>query len=456
MAGSRKEYELLFKLKAALGGNFTGSFKAANNAMKGLQNNLTKINAAQKKIQGYQKQEKALESNRKKLERLNKEHEKLQKELQKTGQPTEELLKELERNEAQIAKTTEKISSQEKALDKLSGELKEAGIDTSNLTKENERLQKSYDAIKKNQENIAKLSAAQEKNAAAISKTKGALVTTVAATAAAGAALYNGAVKPASEFEAMMKTVQSTAGATDEEFKILQDAAKAASNAVGQYNYTEAAEGLQYMALAGWNAQQSAKSLTPVLRFAAATEQELGTCSDLVTDSMSALGLQVDELSDYLDWCIKANNKANTTAAQLQEAFIGCGGAMRKVGQEYKEGSIALEILADNGVKGAEAGTAYNSILTRITSKEAALNQIKKMGVAVFDKQTGKFRGLQTVLSDLNKAMASYTDEQKSAALATIAGTNYGSQFQYLLDATAESVNGETNAWNAGNLKDKA
>ena len=125
MAG-RKEYELLFKLTAALGGNFNAAFSSALNTTRQMQNSLQKLNSITGKIDAYKKQEAALESNRQKLERLTAEHERLQREISETGEPTEELRAKMAQNERQIAATTSRIEQQEARLNELGGELSDA------------------------------------------------------------------------------------------------------------------------------------------------------------------------------------------------------------------------------------------------------------------------------------------------------------------------------------------
>ena len=138
MAG-RKEYELLFKLTAALGGNFNAAFSSALNTTRQMQNSLQKLNSITGKIDAYKKQEAALESNRQKLERLTAEHERLQREISETGEPTEELRAKMAQNERQIAATTSRIEQQEARLNELGGELSDAGVNTRRLTEEKER-----------------------------------------------------------------------------------------------------------------------------------------------------------------------------------------------------------------------------------------------------------------------------------------------------------------------------
>ena len=209
MAGSRKEYELLFKLQASLGGNFNAAFKGAINTTRQLQNTMQKLNSTTGKIDAFQKQSTALESNRQKLERLTAEHDRLQRELSQTEQPSEKLRAAMERNERQIADTTAKIEAQEARLRTLGDELSDAGVDTSRLAQENERLAKSYGRLKNSQEEIARLNTAIEKNGEAISGAKRKFAGTIGTITALGAAIYAGPVKKSIEFENQMANVST-------------------------------------------------------------------------------------------------------------------------------------------------------------------------------------------------------------------------------------------------------
>ena len=209
MAGSRKEYELLFKLQAALGGNFNAAFKGAINTTRQLQNTMQKLNSTTGKIEAFKKQSTALESNRQTLERLTAEHDRLQRELSQTEQPSEKLRAAMERNERQIANTTAKIEAQEARLRTLGDELSNAGVDTSRLEQENERLAKSYGRLKNSQEEIARLNTAIEKNGEAISGAKRKFAGTIGTITALGAAIYAGPVKKSIEFESQMANVST-------------------------------------------------------------------------------------------------------------------------------------------------------------------------------------------------------------------------------------------------------
>lgn len=446
MAGSQREYELLFKLKATLGGDFKNTFKQAIDTQKQLQNSLKNVNSLQSKIDGFTKQSAAIDKNKEKLEALNKEHDRLQQELNQSGEPTEALRRKLEKNESQIQQTTAKIEEQEKELDKLSGELKEAGVNTDNLTGENERLQKSYDKLKASQETLQRLDAKQQQISESIGQTKTQLLGTVGVMTAVAAAVYAGPIKTYQDFEEEMSTVAGITHATGDELEALKNAAKQA----GQTTWataTESAQALEYMSLAGWTSEQSIGALNDMLMAAKISGLDLGASTDLVTDSMSAMGLSVDQLGHYLDVTTKANNVANTTSSDLMEAILGCAGAAKTNGINLESLSTALSVFANNGLKGTQAGTAMNSILVRMTSNDKALTEMARLGVNAFDEQTGSFRDMGDILKDLEAKMVTMTDAERDASLKAIAGTNYYSQFAYLLDSVSEAAEGTAGSW---------
>ncbi len=252
------------------------------------------------------------------------------------------------------------------------------------------------------------------------------------------------------DFQQSMANTGAIAGVdkTSSEFKALEEAALEAGRTTTK-TAEEASDALGYMKLAGWSTKDSINSLIPVLRLSEATGADLATTSDLVTDSMSAMGLKSEELSTYLDMAAKANNAANHSALELMEGIIGSGGAARAAGVNMYDLSTALGILADNGTKGSEAGTAMNAMLVRMTTHSKAAEAFEELGVNVFDT-AGNFRGLEDILVDLNSAMKGMSTEDVDFYLKNIAGTQYFSKFKYLLDSVKKgSANTSefTNRW---------
>lgn len=248
-----------------------------------------------------------------------------------------------------------------------------------------------------------------------------------------------------SDYEQSLANTAAIANATKTEQEQLNEAAREAGKATTK-TAQESADALGYMALAGWNVKESTSALQPVLKLSAASNMDLATCSDLVTDSMSALKLQVKDLPEYLDMVTKAQNSSNMNSQQMMEAYIKAGGAARTLGVSAKDTGVALGILANNGTKGAEGGTALNAMLTRLGSNKNALSMMGALGISIFDAQ-GKFVGLEEALKRINAGVSGLSTEEQAKALKEIAGTNYYSKMAYLLDGVKEGANGAKSAW---------
>jgi TP901 family phage tail tape measure protein len=267
----------------------------------------------------------------------------------------------------------------------------------------------------------------------------------VTAAAATATAAISSAVDTYKGFEQEMATVKSISEATEAEYTAMKEAALDAGRGT-IYTAEESASALEYMSLAGWSVQDSIQGLTPMLQMAAATGAELQTTSDLVTDSMSALGLGVDGLNDYMDKLVTTNNNANTTSEQLMEALVKTGGASRVLGASLDDTITSLGIMANNGSKAEEAGTALNAIMVRMAGNTQAISELDNLGVRIWD-DNGEFIGWKESLQLIDGALSDLTDEQRALSLKKIAGTNHYSQFEYLLEGVREAADGTESAW---------
>ena len=266
------------------------------------------------------------------------------------------------------------------------------------------KLDSSYtSAISRVSSDMAGFGAVGKAAGAAFKLTAKAMAATATAIVGVGAA----SVKVGSEFEAAMSSVAATAGATEEEYAMLEAAALEMGRTTSK-TASESAAALEYMALAGWNVEQSITGLPSILRLSEATGLDLARTSDLVTDSMAALGLTVDELAGYLDVAAKANNKSNQTAEQLMEAYLGVGGTMHNLNVPITESATALGILANRGIKGGEAGTALNAIMVNLTTGTGKAGKaMEALGVSAFDSE-GNFIGLQETLLQRSQCLQPY------------------------------------------------
>lgn len=256
--------------------------------------------------------------------------------------------------------------------------------------------------------------------------------------------IASSATEAGSSFEASMSQVAATMGMTTEEvnsgsaaYTLLSDAAKECGKAT-QFSASEAAEALNYLALAGYDAEKSAATLPKVLDLAAAGGLDLAYASDLVTDSMAALGMETSELDGYIDAMARTSQKSNTSVAQLGEATLVCAGTVSLAGQSVGTMNAELGILANNGIKGAEGGTHLrNAILSLSAPTEKASIALKELGVEVSDSR-GNMRDLNDILVDLDGSLTGMSSMEKTRMISRIFNKTDIAAVNALLKGTGE------------------
>ena len=243
-------------------------------------------------------------------------------------------------------------------------------------------------------------------------------VTAVAVTAASTAVVGFGksAVAAGSQFDTSMSQVAATMGKSADEIKDLREFAKKMGRETA-FSASQAADALNYMALAGYDSKTAMSMLPNVLNLAAAGSIGLAEASDMVTDAQSALGLNLDETSAMVDKMAKASSKTNTSVAQLGEAILTVGGTAKNLKGGTTELSTALGLLADNGVKGAEGGTVLRNIILSLSAPtDSAAKALKALGVEVFDEQ-GNMRDLESIFTDFNASLSTMSQGEQTQAL---------------------------------------
>lgn len=269
------------------------------------------------------------------------------------------------------------------------------------------------------------------------SKMKSAGRTMTAAVTLPVAGLGTAIVKTGMDFEASMSEVKAISGATGKDFQALGKKAEELGAKTSK-SASESAQAMKYQALAGWDVQVILKGTEPILRLSEAGNLDLARASDMVTDSMSALGLTVDDLPRYLDVMAQTSRKSNTDIDALGEAFLRVGGTFNGLKVPVEEGAAVLGLLANRGLKAGEAGQALSSTLVNLTAPtgqaKEALDQLK---FSAFDKQ-GNFKGLSNILYELKDKMAGMTQEEKNQIIAMVAGKEQIKTFNGLLNGMGD------------------
>ena len=288
---------------------------------------------------------------------------------------------------------------------------------------------------------------------------KGMAAVTAAVTAAAGAvsALGGYAVSVGKDFESSMAQVIATMGITKDtvqdgvnSYDLLKEAAAAAGEST-VFSASEAADALNYLALAGYDAAKAADALPAVLDLAAAGGLDLAYASDLATDAMAALGIEAtsDNLTRFGDEMAITASKANTSVGQLGEAILTVGGTAKSLAGGTAELNAALGVLANRGIKGAEGGTALrNMILALSAPTDKAAQAMANLGLEVFDA-SGNMRPMNEIFKDLDSALSGMSEGEKTQVLneifnkvdlksaqAMLAGC--GEEFDALTDALSD------------------
>lgn len=242
------------------------------------------------------------------------------------------------------------------------------------------------------------------------------------AIASAGKALVGFAadsVQVGQTFDAAMSQVAATMGITTDQIGELRDFAQE-MGATTQFSATQAAEALNYMALAGYDAETSMEMMPNVLNLAAAGAMDLARASDMVTDASSALGLDLEQTTDMVDQMAKAASKSNTSVAQLGDAILTVGGTAKQLTGGTVELSTALGILADSGIKGAEGGTHLRNILLALNPQtDKAANAMEALGFSAYDAE-GNLRPLNEVFAQLQASLDGMTVEERQNYLSDI------------------------------------
>lgn len=249
------------------------------------------------------------------------------------------------------------------------------------------------------------------------------VATVVAGTATAIGGLGVAATKVGMSFESAMSQCAATMGLTAEEiangsesFEMLEKAAKDAG-ATTQFSASQSAEALNFLALAGYDAEKAVKTLPTVLNLAAAGGMELGEASDMVTDAMSSLGDKAGTAESFVDKLAKTSQKSNTSVAQLGQAILTVSGTAKVLSGGVDEMNTVLGILADNGIKGAEGGTALRNMILSLTAPtDTAAEAIESLGLKVLDAN-GNMRPMNDIFNDLNGTLSTMTQGEQTQVL---------------------------------------
>ena len=251
--------------------------------------------------------------------------------------------------------------------------------------------------------------------------------------AMAGMSAY--AIKVGADFEAGMSEVAAISGASAQDMEMLTDKAKEMGIQT-KFSATEASEAMKYMAMAGWKAADMADGISGIMNLAAASGEELGAVSDIVTDALTAFGLQAKDSGHFADVLAKAASNSNTNVGMMGETFKYAAPLAGTLGYSVEDTAVAIGLMANAGIKGSQAGTAMRGMLTRlIKPTDEVQGAMDALGITISNAD-GTIKPFNQLMKEMRKAFSKLTDEEKAQRAASLAGQEAMSGFLAIINAS--------------------
>lgn len=239
-------------------------------------------------------------------------------------------------------------------------------------------------------------------------------------TISAGAGIAD-TIQTYADFEAAMSEVKAISGATSEEFAQLTDKANQ-MGAVTKFTASESAEAFKYMAQAGWDAKEMMDGIEGLMSLAAASGEDLGTTSDIVTDALTAFGMAAKDSGRFADVMAMAANATNTDVAKMGDTFKYVAPVAGALGYSIEDTAVAIGLMANNGIKASQAGTSLRSLLTNLTHPVGqAEDAINDLGISITNAD-GSVKPLSQTLQELRSKFGALSEAERAQYAAMLAG----------------------------------
>lgn len=253
------------------------------------------------------------------------------------------------------------------------------------------------------------------------------------------------AVKTTSDFDSAMSQVSAVSGATGKDLEDLRAKARE-MGAKTKFSATEAAEGFNYMAMAGWKTGDMLSGIEGVMNLAAASGEDLGTTSDIVTDALTAFGMSAKDSGHFADILAAASSNANTNVSMMGETFKYAAPVAGAMGYSAEDAAVAIGLMANSGIKASQAGTALRTGLTNLAKPTDTMQAaMDKYGITLSDS-SGKMYSMRELMVQLREKMGGLETQEQTAAAAAIFGKNAMSGWLAVINASDEDFNKLTGA----------
>ena len=436
---AQKQYSFDFILNAVLNGGFSGTFTKAQQEFIRLGTEIKNLQAIQRDVKAYEKQAAAVQNTSQKLENLKRQYELVNRQIGETTGSTTALEREKLKLEQRITNTEAALEKQRQKLGETKDRLDAAGVSTTDLANKDAELTAKIQELTEEQKRAAE-GAGEFGNAGvqAIEAVGGAIAAAGITEAMKSIAdAYMECVEVAGNFGQAMSAVEAIANSNTSEMAALTAEAKELG-ATTKFTAQQSANAMEYMAMAGWDAREMLNGMDGVINLAAAAGEDLAQVSDIVTDNLSAFGLQAADTAHFADVLAAAAANSNTNISIMGETFKSSSSVAGALGYSVEDVAVMVGLMANNAVKGSRAGTAlrniFNGLLGGVTLTAEAFGELDYSAV----NSDGSMKGLMETVKDLRGYFDEMTEAERVNNAMAIAGMRGYNGLLAILNATDE------------------
>lgn len=425
-----------------------------SDTMKAAKDSLAKVGAQEKDIAHFRELKKTIKGLRPHITQQQREVERLAREYEQTENPTRKMARELDRATQRLQGMRGELRSNQEQLRGVVGRLNETGIKTNKLAEHTEQLRRQSDRynatltetqakLKGVAERERNLQAMQEKRQKSMQFASNATVTGAGVSYAGQQArqMVADPLMTAATYEAQISKLQALTNTSGQDLQELVDLNRKLG-AETAFSAQEVAQSQEYLAKAGFSKNEILKATKSTLDLAAAGDIDLARASDIASDALSGFNMQADEMDRLVNVMAATANMANTDIGMMGESFKMSAGVAASYGGTVEEVAAMLAVMADNGIKASQSGTAVSGMYSRLTNPTAeAQRALDNLDVSIFDEVTGKAKAMPDVIKEIANATAGMSDEERSPLLGAIFGKEAGmtAGISALLKASGEN-----------------
>ena len=413
-----KVHEIAFKIAANVSGTFSKAFKSAGAALSGYEKQLQSLHRESADVSSLIKAKNAVANSSLEYLKAKMRVQQLGTQLSKTSRPTKQMIADFNQAKAALDRAKAALEKNRATLVQLE---RATGRESTTL----QALIRRQNELRTATERATRAQQKQQKAQAAWAGNKSRLAETAAYASGTGLAMGAGimsSVQTGMDFQAAMSRVGAVSGATGENFAKLQEQAKELGRST-VWSASQAAEGMQYLAMAGFKTNDILATMPGMLSLASAGQVELADAADISSNILSGFGLEAADIGRVGDVLTTTFTGSNTSLSGLGHTMKYAAPVAKSMGASLEVTAAMAAKLGDAGIQGEMAGTALRNIMMKLATPTGnAAKTLEALGVKTVDA-SGNIRQMPEILADLNKAMSSYSQEAKANITSTIFGT---------------------------------